>query len=104
MRQDSLRHADETEEVDVEDALVLGDGAFLGGTRCTCARIVDKDVDPSEPLDHAADQRANRLVAGHVQIEERHTALRGDSRGVAARSDHVETGLDERERGCFPDA
>ena len=33
-----------------------------------------------------------------------HTVVRGDSRGVAARSNHVETGLDERERGCLPDA
>src|SRR5437899_5111366 len=45
--------------------------------------FVDQDVDPSEPLDHAADQRAHRRVAGHVEVEERHTALRGDARGVA---------------------
>jgi hypothetical protein len=33
VRQDGLRHADESEDVDVEDALVLLDGAFLGGPR-----------------------------------------------------------------------
>ena len=31
-------------------------------------------------------------------------SVRGDARGVPARSDHLETGLDERERGCLPDA
>jgi hypothetical protein len=55
VRQDRLRHADEAEEVDVEDALVLGDGAFLGGTRGAGAGVVDQDVEPPEPLDHVSD-------------------------------------------------
>ena len=32
VRQDGLRHPDETEDVDVEHALVLSDREFLGGT------------------------------------------------------------------------
>ena len=95
---------DDPEEVDVEDALGLGDGAFLGGTRCTGSRIVDQDVEPPEPLDHAPDHCADRLVTGHIQVEERHPVALGDTRCVSARSDHLETGLDERERGGLPDA
>ena len=69
------------------------------------AGIVDQDVDPPEPLDHLLDgPRCDRLVAGHVEVEERHAARDAVTRGVAARSDHVEPGLDERERGCLPDA
>ena len=45
------------EEVDVEDALVLGDGAFLGGPGCAGARVVDQHVEPPEPLDHAPDRQ-----------------------------------------------
>ena len=33
LRQDGLRHADHAEDVDVEDALVLRDGGFLGSAR-----------------------------------------------------------------------
>src|SRR5438067_8511691 len=104
MRQDGLRHTDEAEEVDVEDALVLSDGTFFGGTGCTGTRIVDQDVEPPEPLDHAPHHRANRLVTGHVEVEERYPVAPGDTRCVPARSDYLETGRDERERGCLPDA
>ena len=104
VRQDGLGHADDAEDVDVEDALVLCDGAFLGGARCADTGVVDQDVDPPEPLDHLLDHGADRLVTGHVEVEERHTVARGDSRGVAARSDHLETRFDQRERGRLPDA
>ncbi len=57
VREDRLRHPDEPEEVDIEDALVLGDGAFLGGPGCAGARVVDQHVEPPESLDHAPDRR-----------------------------------------------
>ena len=104
VRQDRLRHPDEAEDVDVEDALVLGDGALLGGAGCADAGVVDQDVDPPEPLDHVPDRRADRLVAGDVEVEERHTGERGDARRLPARADHLETGRDEGGRGRPPDA
>src|SRR5438105_11321964 len=103
LRQDGLRHTDEPEEVDVEDALVLSDGTFLGGTRCTGTCIVDQDVEPPKPLDHAPDHRAHRLVTGHVEVEERYPVALGDTRCLPARSDYLETGFDERDRSCLPD-
>src|SRR5207249_5699618 len=98
LRQDGLRHADEAEEVDVEDALVLSDGTFLGGTRCTGTCIVDQDVEPPESLDHAPDHRADRLVAGYVEGEECYPVALGHTRCLPARSDYLETGFDERDR------
>src|SRR5205085_704974 len=103
VRQDGLRHADEAEEVDVEDALVLSDGTFLGGTRCTGTCIVDQDVEPPEPLDHAPDHRPDRLVTGHVEVEEGYPVTLGDTGCLPARSDYLETGFDERERCSLPD-
>jgi hypothetical protein len=92
------------EDVDVEEPLGLGDGAFLGGTGGTGTRIVDQDVQAPEPLDHLLDHGGDRLVTGHVEIKERHPVGRGDSRGVAAGSDHLEARVGERERGGLADA
>ncbi len=104
VREDRLRHPDEPEEVDIEDALVLGDGAFLGGPGCAGARVVDQHVEPPEPLDHAPDRGADRLVTGHVEIEERDAVDWSDAGRLPARADHLETGRDEGEGGCIPDA
>jgi hypothetical protein len=59
VRQDRLGHAHEAEDVDVEDALVLGDGAFLNGARVAQAGVVDQDVDAPEPVDHLLDHGAD---------------------------------------------
>jgi hypothetical protein len=79
VRQDGLRHADEAKDVDVEDPLVLCDRNLLGSTRCADPGIVDEDVESPEPLDHPLDDGGDRLVTGHVEIEERHTVTMGDS-------------------------
>src|SRR5579859_8109760 len=62
------------------------------------------ELSSAAPGDDITDQRANRLVAGHVEVEERHSGVRGDTRGVAAGADHLETGLDEGEGGSLADA
>ena len=49
---------------------------FLGGTGGADAGVVDQDVDSPEPLDHLLDHGADRLLAGHVKIEEHHTVAR----------------------------
>src|SRR6266568_5073499 len=77
---------------------------FLRGPGCAGARVVDQHVEPPEPLDYTPDRRADRLVTGHVEIEERHLVQRRDARGVPTRADHLESGIDQRERGCFPNA
>lgn len=46
---DCFGHADDSEDVDVEDAPVLDHGAFLGGARGAGAGGVDQDVDPARP-------------------------------------------------------
>ena len=102
--QDGLCHAHHAEDVDVEDLLVLREGAFLNGTDCAHAGVVDQDVNPPELVDHLLDRGGDRLVTAHVEVDERHTVERGDARGVAACADHVETRSGQRERCCPPDA
>jgi hypothetical protein len=60
---DGLGHPHEAEDVDVEDALVLGDRAFSDGTRVAESGVVDQDVDAAERLDHLLDHRGDRRVA-----------------------------------------
>jgi hypothetical protein len=95
VRQDGLRHTDDTEDVDVQDALGLGDGVLLHGARRADARVVDQDVDAPEPVDHLCDRSGGRVVAAHVEIEVRHTGGRSESGGLAAGSDHLVTRRDE---------
>ena len=59
---------------------------------------------PPEPLDHLLDRGGDRLVTGHIEVDERHTVERGDARGVAACAGHVETRCDQCERGVPADA
>jgi hypothetical protein len=46
----------------------------------------------------------HRLVAGHVEVEIGHPGGRGEARGVAAGSDHLETCAGERDRCRLADA
>ena len=52
MFKDGLGHPHEAEDIDVDDALVLGDRAFLDGTRVAESGVVDQDLDAAERLDH----------------------------------------------------
>jgi hypothetical protein len=77
VRQDGPGHADEAEDADVEDALRLGGGAFLGGAGGAGTGVAGQDIDAPEPPDHLLGHRAGRLAAGHVQIEEPHARRQG---------------------------
>jgi hypothetical protein len=104
VRQDRLGHPHDAVDVDVEDVLRLPDGELLGGAVGADAGVVDQDVDAPEPVDHLLDHRGDRFVAGHVEVEVGHPGGRGDSRGVAGGSDHLETRAGERDRCRFADA
>ena len=51
MRQDGPGHADQADDVDVEDALRLGDGAFPGGAGGAGTGVAGQDIDaPDRPI------------------------------------------------------
>ena len=77
MRQDSLRHADDAEDVDVKEALGLYDRVFLRSTCRADAGVVDQDVEAPEALDYLLNHAGYRPVTGHVEIEKRHTVVMG---------------------------
>ena len=104
MRQDGLRHADDAEDVDVEDRLGRGYRILLGGARRADTGVVDQHIDSPEPLDYLTDRRGDRVVTGHVEVQEGHTLHRGELCGVAARSDHLEPCLDKGGRSRLADA
>src|SRR5207237_10402020 len=62
VREYRLRHPDEPEEVDIEDALVLSDRAFLRGPGCAGARVVVQSVERPGPLNPATCSVVHRLV------------------------------------------
>ena len=69
----------------------------------TPALLTSTSIRPNRSITCSTEGR-DRLVAGHVEVEERDPVGRGDTRRVPAGPDHLETGLDERERGRLPDA
>jgi len=56
VREDRLGHPDHAEEVHIEHALSLFDGALLSGTPGADTSIVDEHINPPEPDDHLIDE------------------------------------------------
>jgi hypothetical protein len=94
VRQDSIGHADDAKDVDVEESLGLGDRTFLARPRGAHAGVVDQNIDPPELRDYPLDKEGDRVVTCHVEVEERHPLAAGQSLGVAAGPDDVETRFD----------
>ena len=104
MGEDRLGHPDHAEEVHIEHALSLFDGALLSGTPGADTSVVDEHIYAPEPGDHLIDEGRHRLVAGHVEGQERDPVGCRDTGRAATRPDHVEAGLDERSGGRRADA
>jgi hypothetical protein len=96
VREDLLGHPDHAEEVHIEHALGLFEGALLSGTPGADTSVVDEHIDPPELGDDLIDEDRHRLVAGHVEGQERDPVGCRDTGRVPARSDYVEAGVDER--------
>ena len=104
MRQDRLGHPDHAEEVHVEHALGLFDGALLGDAPGADSSVVDEYIDPPELADHLIHEIRHRLVAGHVEVEQRDPVGGPGVGRLATRSDHVEPGRYECGGRRLPDA
>src|SRR5436305_601367 len=66
LRQDSVRHADDAEDVDVKEPLSLYDRVLLRSTSRANTGVVDQDVEAPEPLDYPLNHAGHRPVTGHV--------------------------------------
>jgi hypothetical protein len=99
VRQHRFRHADDAGKADVEQILSPSQGTLLCGTGHADAGIVDQDVEPTEPLHYLLDRGIDRAVIGHIEVDERHAAVLGDTRDIAARADHREARMGKCQRG-----
>jgi hypothetical protein len=94
--EDGLGHPDHAEEVHIEHALRLFDGALLSGTSGADTSVIDEHIDPPESGDHLIDEGRHRLVAGHIEVQERDPVGCGETGRVPTRPDDIEAGLNER--------
>src|SRR5204863_7200501 len=73
---DSARHADDSEEVRVEDRARLFDGALLRSRRgSTETGVVNQQVDSALPPNHFSDYGIDRCIAGHIERQHLERAL-----------------------------
>ena len=67
MRQERTRHADQPEDIRLEDGHVLRFGRLFNRSCQTVARIVDEHIHAAKFLDCRADRCLNRRLVGHVE-------------------------------------
>ena len=105
MRHDGADHADDAEEIGIEDCLRLLDRALFGrGRRDAKAGVVDQQIDMPFKPQHLVDRRRHRFIAGHIQrqhLKRAFTVL--PLRAAAAAAIHPVTGFDELLGGDFAD-
>jgi hypothetical protein len=62
-----LDHAQDAEDIGVEQRLRLADAGFLDGTHQIDAGVVDEDVDPAEAAPHIFNAGLNRSLISDVK-------------------------------------
>lgn len=87
MGQYSVGHPHDTEDVDVEEPLRLGDRILFTGSGKPHAGIVDQDIYPSELGDHRVDCGGDGFVLRDVELDEGHALIVLESGGIAAGAD-----------------
>ena len=82
-RQHGAHHVHHAIEVRRELAFEFGDGHLFEIAEQAVAGVVDRDVDPAEPLDRFLDGRFRLCLVGNVQLDKREVLARNVAEGVA---------------------
>jgi hypothetical protein len=82
-RQYGAHHVYHAVKVRSQLAFNLGAGHLFKMTKQAVAGVVDRDIDPAEPLDSFSDGRFRLCLVGHVQPDKREVLARNVVEGVA---------------------